>query len=185
MRSQLRIIYLHGELPCDWHLGFHIPWSHLRSIYSPVELPFDSHLGLAHSPFRVVQGTVPPLQQALELHSILSQSDTNLRQPVGLEEQLLAGRMGSDVGQSMLQMLQVGTQNKLGQLVFAMRTGKENAATVHASRLTNKHETHLAWGGMEQCGQQSPTLWPRQSSEGCSSLRRAHTHILRHLKLPS
>lgn len=53
-----------------------------------------------------VQGNVPPLQQALELHTILSQSDTNLRQPVGLEEQLLMGRMGSDVGQSMLQMLQ-------------------------------------------------------------------------------
>ncbi len=53
-----------------------------------------------------VQGDTPPLQQALELHTILSQSDTNLRQPVGLEEQLLMGRMGSDVGQSMLQMLQ-------------------------------------------------------------------------------
>ena len=47
------------------------------------------------------------MQQALELHSILSQSDTNLRQPVELEEQLLLGRMRSDVGQSMLQMLQV------------------------------------------------------------------------------
>ena len=56
--------------------------------------------------FAAVQGNVPPLQQALELHTILSQSDTNLRQPVGLEEQLLMGRMGSDVGQSMLQMLQ-------------------------------------------------------------------------------
>ena len=54
-----------------------------------------------------MQGTVPSVQQALELHSILSQSDTNLRQPVGLEEQLLTGRMGSDVGQSMLLMLQV------------------------------------------------------------------------------
>jgi len=53
-----------------------------------------------------VQGSIPPLQQALELHTILSRSDTNLRQPVGLEEQLLMGRMGSDVGQSMLQMLQ-------------------------------------------------------------------------------
>lgn len=54
-----------------------------------------------------LQGNAPPLQQALELHSILSQSDTNLRQPVGLEEQLLMGRMASDVGKSMLQMLQV------------------------------------------------------------------------------
>ena len=53
------------------------------------------------------QGNTPPLQQALELHSILTQSDTNLRQPVALKEQLLLGRMGSDVGKSMLQMLQV------------------------------------------------------------------------------
>ncbi len=53
-----------------------------------------------------MQGSIPPLQQALEPHTILSQSDTKLRQPVGLEEQLLMGRMGSDVDQSMLQMLQ-------------------------------------------------------------------------------
>ena len=54
-----------------------------------------------------MQGSVPPLEQALELHSILSRSDTNLRQPVALEDQLLMGRMGSGVGESMLQMLQV------------------------------------------------------------------------------
>ena len=47
------------------------------------------------------------MAQAVELHSILCQSDTNLRQPVALEEQLMGARMGSDVGQSMLQMLQV------------------------------------------------------------------------------
>ena len=56
-----------------------------------------------------MQGNLPSVQQALELHAILSQSDTNLRQPMDLEEQLLTGRMGSDVGQSMLQMLQVST----------------------------------------------------------------------------
>ena len=54
-----------------------------------------------------LQGNIPSLQQALELHSILTQSDTNLRQPVALKEHLLRGRMGSDVAQSMLQMLQV------------------------------------------------------------------------------
>ena len=44
----------------------------------------------------------------MELHHILSRSGTNLRQPVDLEEQLLQDRcMGSDVGESMLQMLQV------------------------------------------------------------------------------
>ncbi|DBA66901.1 TPA: hypothetical protein ACH3X2_002024 [Trebouxia sp. C0005] len=67
------------------------------------ETPIDKTLGYLET---IISGSTPPLQQALELHTILSQSDTNLRQPVGLEEQLLMGRMGSDVGQSMLQMLQ-------------------------------------------------------------------------------
>ncbi|KAL3135611.1 3',5'-cyclic-nucleotide phosphodiesterase pde1 [Trebouxia sp. C0009 RCD-2024] len=67
------------------------------------ETPIDKTLGYLQS---VISGNTPPLQQALELHSILTQSDTNLRQPVALKEQLLMGRMGSDVGQSMLQMLQ-------------------------------------------------------------------------------
>ena len=56
---------------------------------------------------------------ALELHAILSQSDTNLRQPVGLEEQLLAGRMASDVGQSMLLMLQVKSMLLMLQVICA------------------------------------------------------------------
>lgn len=48
------------------------------------------------------------MQAALELCNILSESGTNLRQPVGLESQLLKDkRMDSDVGKSMLQLLQV------------------------------------------------------------------------------
>lgn len=55
-----------------------------------------------------MQGTQPSIQEALDLHYILSQSDTDLRQPVGLEEQLMADeRLGSAVGKSMLQLLQV------------------------------------------------------------------------------
>ena len=50
---------------------------------------------------------MPPVQTALELYHILSDSDTNLRQPVGLEDQLLQTSMSSEVGQSMLQLLQV------------------------------------------------------------------------------
>ena len=50
------------------------------------------------------------MQMALELYQVLSQSDTNLRQPVRLENQLLQDqRMDSDVGKSMLQLLQVPT----------------------------------------------------------------------------
>ena len=56
-----------------------------------------------------MQGDVPPVEIALELYSILSESDTNLRQPVGLENQLMKNSMGSEVGQSILQLLQVTT----------------------------------------------------------------------------
>lgn len=48
------------------------------------------------------------MQAALDLYHILSESDTNLRQPVGLEKQLLREySLDADVGQSILQMLQV------------------------------------------------------------------------------
>ena len=50
---------------------------------------------------------MPPVQTALDLYHILSESGTNLRQPVGLETQLLKNSLGSEVGQSMLQLLQV------------------------------------------------------------------------------
>ena len=44
----------------------------------------------------------------MELYNILSESNTDLRQPVGLEEQLLKDdALDSEVGQSMLQLLQV------------------------------------------------------------------------------
>ena len=54
------------------------------------------------------QGGVPKVQAAMELYNILSESNTDLRQPVGLEEQLLKDdALDSEVGQSMLQLLQV------------------------------------------------------------------------------
>ena len=54
------------------------------------------------------QGTSPPVQVALDLYAILRESDTDLRQPVCLEHQLLKDdNMDSDVGKSMLQLLQV------------------------------------------------------------------------------
>lgn len=46
----------------------------------------------------------------MDLYNILSESDTHLRQPVGLETQLLADKdMDDDVGRSMLQLLQVSS----------------------------------------------------------------------------
>ena len=47
------------------------------------------------------------MQEAVDLYNILSESDTNLRQPVGMESQLKDSTMDSDVAQSMLQLLQV------------------------------------------------------------------------------
>ena len=55
-----------------------------------------------------LQGQTPQVQMALDLFNILNESDINLRQPVALEKQLLKDqRMDSDVGKSMLQLLQV------------------------------------------------------------------------------
>lgn len=49
---------------------------------------------------------MPPVQKALELYDTLSKSDTDLRQPVGLEQQLLKRNdLDTEVGQSMLQLL--------------------------------------------------------------------------------
>lgn len=51
---------------------------------------------------------MPKVEMALQLYNILSESDTNLRQPVRLESQLMQDqRMDSEVGKSMLQLLQV------------------------------------------------------------------------------
>ena len=60
---------------------------------------------------RLLQGIPPSVHTAVELYSVLSKSDTaSLRQPVGLEQQLLKdNEMDSEVGQSMLQLLKVKT----------------------------------------------------------------------------
>ena len=48
------------------------------------------------------------MQAALELYTILGESNIDLRQPVDLEQQLLKDEaLDSEVGQSMLQLLQV------------------------------------------------------------------------------
>ncbi len=56
-----------------------------------------------------LQGYCPPVQAALELYRMLSEPGIDLRQPVSLENQLLTDNtdMDSEVGQSMLQLLQV------------------------------------------------------------------------------
>ena len=55
-----------------------------------------------------MQGVPVSTGAALDLYQILSESDTNLRQPVALEKPLLNEvDVDSEVGQSMLQLLQV------------------------------------------------------------------------------
>ena len=49
---------------------------------------------------------MPSKQEALTLSILLHDADNKLRQPVGLEEQLLQ-HMDEEVGQSMVQLLQV------------------------------------------------------------------------------
>ena len=57
---------------------------------------------------------MPKVQAALELYDLLKVSNTDLRQPVGLEEQLLKDdAMDTEVGQSMLQLLQVSPLPRL------------------------------------------------------------------------
>ena len=63
---------------------------------------------LQHAGLCCVQGKTPPVQAALDLYHLLSESGTDLRQPVGLQKQLLQEySLDADVGQSILQLLQV------------------------------------------------------------------------------
>lgn len=55
----------------------------------------------------------------MDLYNILSKSDTDLRQPVGLEKQLLKDNdMDSDVAKSMLQLLKVLLNTLLSSYVL-------------------------------------------------------------------
>lgn len=55
-----------------------------------------------------LQGVQPSVQTALDLYNILVASGTDLRLPVGLENQLMADNdLDSEVGKSMLQLLKV------------------------------------------------------------------------------
>ena len=56
----------------------------------------------------LLQGTRPNANVIMELYQLLLEAGSQLRQPVALEEQLLKRNgLSSDVGESMLQLLQV------------------------------------------------------------------------------
>ena len=65
-----------------------------------------------------VQGENPSVQSALDVYHILTEGNNALRQPVGLETQLLKeSSMDSEVGMSMLQLLSVSPSHpSLGTL---------------------------------------------------------------------
>ncbi|DBB03659.1 hypothetical protein WJX82_000931 [Trebouxia sp. C0006] len=68
------------------------------------DTPIDKTLNFLHA---FIAGERPPVQTAMDLYHILSESDTHLRNPVALETQLLADEgMDNEVGKSMLQLLQ-------------------------------------------------------------------------------
>ncbi|KAL0024530.1 hypothetical protein WJX79_001991 [Trebouxia sp. C0005] len=79
---------------------------HRRRLSFDAETPVDKTLNYLQS---VISGQAQSSDTALELFNLLSSSDTKLRQPVGLEMQLMQDmRMDSDVSRSMLQLLQGG-----------------------------------------------------------------------------
>ncbi|KAL0021983.1 hypothetical protein WJX77_002623 [Trebouxia sp. C0004] len=75
-----------------------IPKSHIDA-----DTPIDKTLNFLHA---FIAGEEPSVQCALDIYHVLTESNTDLRQPVGLESQLLKkSSMDTEVGMSMLQLL--------------------------------------------------------------------------------
>lgn len=71
---------------------------------------FAHHEVMRHTLCFKMQGENPSVQEALDVYHILTEGNNDLRQPVGLETQLLKeSSMDSEVGMSMLQLLSVYT----------------------------------------------------------------------------
>ena len=88
-----------------------------------------------------LQGGSPSIQDALDLHFILSKSDTQLRQPVGLEEQLLTdSRLDSVVGMSMLQLLQVQPPHSPYSALHRCCTSLHNFALSSIAMHSQRHD---------------------------------------------
>ena len=68
-----------------------------------------------------VQGETVGMAQILDLRHILTESTTDLRQPIALERQLLESSHSTDdeVGLSMLQLLKVCCQAPVSSLMHA------------------------------------------------------------------
>lgn len=75
----------------------------------PDHCQYQLHTHVPQSKWCLSQGEAVGMPQILDLRQILTESNTDLRQPIGLERQLLENCQSTDgeVGLSMLQLLKV------------------------------------------------------------------------------
>lgn len=100
--------------------------------------------GAAFREVLLLQGTVPTVDVTLEVYQLLLEAGSQLRQPVALEEQLLKHNgLSSDVGKSMLQLLQVQQKKPLllPEVTAQTRCTIMTACTTAASLTSN-----IGWG---------------------------------------
>ncbi|KAA6420588.1 MAG: hypothetical protein FRX49_09381 [Trebouxia sp. A1-2] len=90
-----------------------------------------------------IHGRAQDVQEAVDLYNMLSDSDTNLRQPIGMASQLLQEGMDSDVARSMLQLLQ-GNELRKSQ-PDAAETVPQEAAVPAAQLASWKTVAHMDW----------------------------------------
>ncbi|DBA94754.1 TPA: hypothetical protein ACH3X1_002302 [Trebouxia sp. C0004] len=127
------------------------------------DTPIDKTLGYLQS---IIKGTPPSVHTAVELYNVLSKSDTaSLRQPVGLEQQLLKrSEMDSEVGQSMLQLLR-GTHF----VTWFQSPGDDKGDSAQAEDPTPSADTSASSAPTDDAG--SSLTSPRhQSSEDLTAM---------------
>ncbi|DBB02619.1 TPA: putative 3',5'-cyclic phosphodiesterase pde-3 [Trebouxia sp. C0006] len=90
-----------------------------------------------------IMGRAQDVQEAVDLYNMLSDSDTNLRQPIGMANQLFQEGMDSDVARSMLQLLQGNELRKSEP--DAAETAAQEAAAPAAQLASWKTVAHMDW----------------------------------------
>ncbi|KAA6423770.1 MAG: hypothetical protein FRX49_06341 [Trebouxia sp. A1-2] len=138
----------------------HDKFEHTTSNFD-AETPIEKVLNVLQA--FITQATTPSVETVINLYHILSESGTHLRQPVALEEQLMKDkRMGSDVGKSMLQLLQ-GTSASApatGETLLMKSTSFAGSGSGSASAFIPADITP-AFERMLQCSCLSPHFVPQ------------------------
>ncbi|KAA6427408.1 MAG: hypothetical protein FRX49_02072 [Trebouxia sp. A1-2] len=115
-----------------------IPKSHIDA-----DTPIDKTLNFLHA---FIAGAEPSVQSALDIYHVLTESNTDLRQPVGLESQLLQkSSMDTEVGMSMLQLL-------TGPAAFREGTNPDPEGSSMPSRKSLSRQTSML-KGTDRCQQ--------------------------------